>query len=90
MSKLYRIKPLKWEEVCSNLYRSIPNIFRGFTTVPTGICVMNWPRTKQEQWCYQIGNMNCVGSFKTAESAMKAAEKAYIKQLQQVLEEVST
>lgn len=82
MSQLYRIKLLKWEQYTpygSMIAHYAFNLDMRVFQVIDG----EWYHTSP------CNNGNTVGSFKTAESAMKAAEKAYIKQLQQVLEEVS-
>lgn len=82
MSHFYRIKPLKWEPYSDYgaMMAKLPFCFniRVFEVV-TGC------------WCHTSAYFKgtTVGTFKTAEAAMKAAEKAYIKQLKQVLEEVT-
>jgi len=78
MSHFYRIKPLKWEILPNGMYATICpfNNFR--------VLVYKW----MDSWGYSINGSTCA-KFPTAEAAMKAAEKTYVKQLQQVLEEVS-
>lgn len=82
MSHFYRIKPLKWEQQHESSYKA--NIING-----RSMYVFN-PHPSETVWLYSDGYHSQYGQFKTAEAAMKAAEKAYVKQLQQVLEEVTT
>jgi len=84
MSQLYRIKPLKWESV-----RSTGNWHQAKMMCGLSVMVFQLNNDKWYHTNLQARGGSNIGTFMTAESAMKAAEKAYIKQLQQVLEEVS-